>query len=154
MILSYRPWAIWWHTQTAVMNIPYESLDFTGSSMSKTVCLRIAYFLTCWIVLNIIEEVFAFRTISRILLNRRRPNLQWSNPFILPILYWQYRACWFSVDLRSQSIIRSGMVMIPESRNIPSPAPKESEQYLPLMNKQIQANNQPWCIRRIPLCLE
>ena len=36
--------------------------------------------LTYWIVFKIIKNVFPLRTISRILLNRRRPNSQWSNP--------------------------------------------------------------------------
>ena len=44
-------------------------------------------------------------------------------PYMLPILYWQYHACWCSGDFRSKSISRHGIE--PQSRNIPSPASEE-----------------------------
>ena len=37
-------------------------------------------FLTCWIGLKVIKDVFTFRIISWILFNRRRSDSQWSNP--------------------------------------------------------------------------
>ena len=44
-------------------------------------------------------------------------------PYMLPILYWWYLACWCSGDFRSQNISRHGID--PQSWNIPSPASEE-----------------------------
>ena len=44
-------------------------------------------------------------------------------PYILPILYCQYYACWCPGDFRSQGISRYGIDQI--SRNLPSPAQEE-----------------------------
>ena len=44
-------------------------------------------------------------------------------PYILPILYCQYHACWYPGDLRSQGISRHGIDQI--SQNIASLAPEE-----------------------------
>ena len=48
---------------------------------------------------------------------------QWSNPYMLPILYCQYHACWCPGDLRSQGISRHDIN--PQSRNILSLATEE-----------------------------
>ena len=44
-------------------------------------------------------------------------------PYMLPILYCQYHACWCPGDLMSPRISRNGID--PESRNIPYPAASE-----------------------------
>ena len=44
-------------------------------------------------------------------------------PYVLPILYSQYYACWWPGDLRGQCINRCGID--PQSQNIPSLASKE-----------------------------
>ena len=44
-------------------------------------------------------------------------------PFMLPILYCQYHACWFSDDLRNQGISRHGI--LPNEWNILSLASEE-----------------------------
>ena len=44
-------------------------------------------------------------------------------PYMLPMLDWQFHVCWSSDDLRIQDIIRN--VIDPQGRNIPSPASEE-----------------------------
>ena len=44
-------------------------------------------------------------------------------PCMLPILYWQYHACWCFENFRSQGISRHGIDA--PKRNIPSPASEE-----------------------------
>ena len=44
-------------------------------------------------------------------------------PYISPILHWQYHACWCSGDCRSQGISMYGID--PKSQNIQSPASEE-----------------------------
>ena len=50
------------------------------SNTLHTIATSTSYWETGWIALKIIKDVFTFLTISWILFNRRRPNLQWSNP--------------------------------------------------------------------------
>ena len=49
-------------------------------------------------------------------------------PYMLPILFWQYHACWCPGNFRSQGISRHGIDHI--SRNIPSPAQEELSQHI------------------------
>ena len=49
--------------------------------------------VTCWIVLRIIKDVFTIRLIFWILFNRRLNSMK--QPYMLPILYSQWRACFW-----------------------------------------------------------
>ena len=124
---------------------------YTKQLVQKSLCLRVAYFLTSWIVLNIIKNIFTFRPISRIVLKWRIPNHNGVTLYAA-YTYWQYRACWCWGDIRSQSINRYGIETRKPDYSLSST--KEFKQYLPLVNQQTQANNQPWYIRWIPLCLK
>ena len=62
-------------------------------------------------------------------------------PYLLPILYWQYHACWCGGDFRSQSISKHGID--PQSQNIPSPASEELIIYQPLILNGAPSNIHP-----------
>ena len=57
-------------------------------------------------------------------------------PYMLPILQWQFHACWCTGDFRSQCISRHGIN--PQSRNIPFAA---SEELRDLIRSQICASH-------------
>ena len=79
------------------------------------------WLLTCWIFLKIIKDVCTFSIISFI--QQKKTKFTIEQTYMLPILYWQYHACWCSGDFRSQGIGRHGID--PQSQNIPSPSSEE-----------------------------
>ena len=56
-------------------------------------------------------------------IHQNKTKFTMKQPYILPILYCQYHACWCPGDLRSQGMSRHGIEQI--SLNIPSLALEE-----------------------------
>ena len=54
---------------------------------------------------------------------QKKTKFTMQQPYILPILHWQYHACWCSGDFRSQGINRHGID--PQGRDIQFPASEE-----------------------------
>ena len=66
--------------------------------------------------MHILYHIFDF-------VQQKKTKFTMEQPYMLPIVYWQYHACWCSGDFRSQGISRHGIN--PQSQNIPSPASEE-----------------------------
>ena len=56
-------------------------------------------------------------------IQQKKIKVSMEQPYVLPILYCQYHACWCTGDFRSQCISRHGIDL--QSRNIPSLASEE-----------------------------
>ena len=54
---------------------------------------------------------------------QKKTTFTMEQPYMMPILYWQYHGCWCSGDFRSQGISRHDIE--PQSWNIPPPASEE-----------------------------
>ena len=52
--------------------------------------------------MHILYHIFDF-------VQQKKTKFTMEQPYMLPILYWQYRACWCSGKFRSQGISRRGI---------------------------------------------
>ena len=70
------------------------------------------------ICIHILHHIFDF-------VQQRKTRFTIEQPYMLPILYFQCHSCWCPGDLRSQPRTSEGMVLTPQSQNVPSPVSEE-----------------------------
>ena len=114
---------LWWRIY--VLQIPLYLSQPLGETNS----------LTCWIVLKITKDVPIFTFCYHILdfVQQKKTKFTVTQPYILPILYCQYHACWCPGHLRSQDISRHGIDQI--RWNIPSLASQELKKIPPVQDE-------------------
>ena len=85
--------------------------------------VRSFQFSTCWIVIKITQDTFAFKSHLRFGLTQVDGINSLTKMHGVSVLGSQYHVCWCTDDFRSQCISRHGIDT--QSRNIPSPASDE-----------------------------
>ena len=102
--------------RTAQLPWNVQNCDLIGSLQLKLTLNMLNCFKDYKRYIHISYHIFEF-------VQQKKTNFTMEQRYKLPVLHWQYHACWCAGDFRSQGINRYSVD--PWSWNIPSPASEE-----------------------------